>query len=257
MNIEVTVEENKEEVLESQLLVQSFSPEEQALLEDMIKAGIIYGRKKSKTNPKMLKYIFSSRKGVELFDLTQTLSLLNKAIDFLKERIDKKLPVLIVGTQPAAKELVKNFSEKFGFSYVIERWLGGTLTNFKVISKRINYFLQLKSDKAAGRLDKYTKKERLKIDEQIHKLNKFFSGMEKMTGLPEAILIIDCEEHQTAVREANRLKIPIVGIASSDSNPDQINYLVPANDNARSSIKWILEYMENKLENPKFQINNK
>lgn len=237
--------DQKEEA--SEIAAPALTAEEEVLFSDMIKAGVIYGRKKSKTNPKMGPYIFATRKGIEIFDLPQTLNLLDKAIVFLKEKMEKKLPVLVVGTQPAAKDLVKKFAEKFGFSYVVERWLGGTMTNFKVISKRIEYFIRLKSDKATGRLEKYTKRERLKIDENIQKLSKVLSGIEKMIHLPDVVMIFDVEEHQTAAREANRLKIPIIGVANSDSNPDQINYLIPANDNSKTSITWILEYMEKKL----------
>ncbi len=246
MTTDTTTElESEEEVTE--ISAPALTAEEEVLFSDMIKAGVIYGCKKSKTNPKMGKYIFATRKGIEIFDLSQTLNLLDKAIVFLKEKMEKKLSILVVGTQPAAKELVKNFADKFGFTYVVERWLGGTMTNFKVISKRIEYFIRLKSDKATGRLDKYTKRERLKLDETIQKLSRVLSGIEKMNQLPEAIIIFDIEEHDTAVREAKRLKIPIIGIGNSDSNPDGIDYLIPANDNSKASIAWILEYIEKKL----------
>lgn len=248
MNPETTAElDNDKGELTAELQAPTLSLEERALLEEMIKSGVIYGRKKSKTNPRMSRYLFGTRKGIEIFDLPQTLRLLDQAVVFLREKISQKAMILVVGTQPAAKDSVKSFSEKFGFSYVTERWLGGTLTNFKVISKRVEYFIRLKTDRAAGQLEKYTKKERLKIDELIVKLSKVFSGIEKMNRVPDALIIVDTEEHQTAVREVNRLKIPFVGVASSDSNPDQIQYIIPANDNARSSIKWILEYMEKKL----------
>lgn len=237
--------ELKEEIVEPQL--PTMTPEEEALYLEMLKAGVLYGRKKSKTNPKMAKYIFATRKGIELFDAPHTLAGLDAAAAFLKEKIEKKAQVLVVGTQPAAKAAVKAFAEKNNFSYVIERWLGGTLTNFIVIRKRIDYYLKIKSDKEAGRLDKYTKKERMMINEQIVKMERFFSGVEKMTSVPEALVIVDVVEHSTAVREAKRLKMPIVGFASSDSDPDLIQYLIPCNDNARSSIDWLFAYLEKKL----------
>lgn len=245
-------EEQLEQSLDVQLETKAFTAEEEVLYQEMIKAGVLYGRKKSKTNPKMTKYIFTTRKGIEIFDLAQTVKLLDQAVEFLREKI-KNTPnnsspkVLVVGTQPAAKELVKSFSDKFGLSYVTERWLGGTLTNFKVISQRINYYLRTKADKETGRLDKYTKHERLKINELITKMAKVFVGLEKVTQVPEVVLVVDPEEHQTAIREANRLKIPVVAISSTDANPDQIQYLIPANDNARSSLVWIFGYIEKKL----------
>ena len=250
--LNVKEEVKEEQPLDSQLEAKALTAEEEALYQEMIKHGVLYGRKKSKTNPKMTKYIFVTRKGIEIFDLAQTVKSIDQAVEFLREKI-KNTPsnsspkVLVVGTQPAAKELVKNFSEKFGLIYVNERWLGGTMTNFKVISQRINYYLRTKADKETGRLDKYTKHERLKINELITKMAKVFIGLEKMTQVPEALLVVDPEEHQTAIREANRLKIPVIAVASTDANPDQIQYLIPANDNARSSLLWVFGYMEKKL----------
>ena len=226
-----------------------------AVLEEMMRAGAMYGRKKSKTNPKMKRYIFTIRNGIEIFDLPQTLEMLGKAADFIKGVIGKGGRILIVGTRPAAQNLVKELAEKFNMPYVIERWLGGTLTNFKTISKRIEHFKNLKADKAAGKLEKYTKKERLEMDKQIEKFNRFFGGIESLSQLPDALLVVDTtyKNHLTAVREANRLKIPIVGIINSNADPDAIVYPIPANDSARSAIAWILNKIDKAIEEAKLQ----
>lgn len=230
-----------------------------AQLEIMAEAGLLYGRKCSKTNPKMRRYIFASRKGIEIFDLEQTAVLLQKAIDFIKELIAKGGKLLVVGTQPAAKELVKNLAAKHGFFYVTERWLGGTLTNFKTISSRLQYLKKLKSDRDSGELNKYTKKEKLTLTKYIDRFDKFFIGFSEMQQLPEAVFIINPEEHLTAIREAKRLSIPIIALISSDGDPEPVTYPIPANANARLSIGWILDKIDaglNQISNTQSSISN-
>lgn len=227
--------------------------ENTAVLEEMARAGILYGRKKSKTNPKMRPYIQATRSGIEIFDLTQTLAAIEKTREFLKELNQKGGMPLLVGTQPAAKEIIRNLADKFGFPYVTERWLGGTLTNFKTLSTRINYYLKLKADRAAGKLEKYTKKERLNFDQEISRMEKLFGGLERMNKLPDVLIVVDSILHLTAIREANRLKIPIIAIINSDSDPDAVQIPIPANASARSSIIWILGKLEKAIEEGKTQ----
>ncbi|MEK7146952.1 MAG: 30S ribosomal protein S2 [Patescibacteria group bacterium] len=219
-----------------------------SILVEMMQAGVHYGHKKSKTNPKMKPYIFGVRSDIELIDLNATLEALDKAVNFLKEIKAKGGMILLVAVQPAARETILRLAEKFNYPYVINRWLGGTLTNFKVIRKRTEYFQQLKKDKEAGTLDKYTKKERLKISENIDKMKILFSGLEALTRLPDAVVVVDINLHDTAVREVRRLKIPVVALVHTDADPTQINYPIPANDNAKSSIDWILKRIESEIE---------
>ncbi len=218
------------------------------VLEEMAKAGVLYGRKKSKTHPRMKPFIFTTRNGIEILDLSKTMQALEKAGNFLKEIAKKEGLILVVGTKPAAQELTENFAKKFSMLFVIKRWLGGTLTNFKTISKRIQYYMNLKSDRATGKLEKYTKKERVEFDKEIERLNGFFVGLERLTRLPDVLVIINANEHITAVREAKRLKIPIVAILSTDTDPELANYPIPANDNSKTSIAWILGKLEAKVE---------
>lgn len=218
------------------------------LLEEMVKAGILYGRKKSKTHPKMKEYIFTTRNGIEILDLPKTMEALEKAAEFLKEIAKKDNLILIVGTKPAAQEVAENFAKKFDFPYVSKRWLGGTLTNFKTISKRLQYYLNLKADQASGKLEKYTKKEQVMFAKEIQRMDQFFIGLAKLTRLPDALVIVNANDHITAVREARRLGIPIVAIISTDTDPALVNYPIPANDNSKASIYWILSRLEGKIE---------
>lgn len=234
--------ENGAAVIDEKLVIDP------ALLEEIIKAGVLYGRKKNKTNPRMKRYIFTRRGNFEIIDIAQTLELIDKASKFLEGVVKKGEAILIIGTTPASKELVAAFGKKFNYPSVTERWLGGTLTNFKTISQRLQYYLKLKADMEAGRLEKYTKKERIAFAKEIERLKKLFTGLESLTKLPAAVIIVGATSHETALREARRLKIPVVALISSDADPDLIDYPIPSNDRARSSINWILQKLEKGLE---------
>ena len=220
------------------------------IFKEMLEAGVIYGHKKSKTHPKMRPYIFSTRNSIELFDLKAILSALDKAKDFLKEKISQGAVVFMVATQPAAQRIIKDFAQKYNFPYMDERWLGGILTNFKVINQRVAYYLGLKTKKEQGELDKYTKKERVKIDKEIAKMEKAFSGLIRLNKLPDILFVIDTGEHQTAVREAKIIRIPVIAIMSTDCDPTAVDYPIPANDHSKTSIEWIMKYLEPALVKP-------
>ena len=241
-NVEINVEEKVVAPEEPQL-----SPEELAFVNEMVEAGVWHGRKHSKLNPKMTRYIVGTRRGIDVIDLLKTKKLLDESVDFLKELIEKKLPVLVVGIKPSTNDLAKEFAEKFNWAYVTERWLGGMLTNFKVISKRIDYFKKLRSDKESGKLAKYTKKEQLMASRELDKLARNFSGIENLVDLPSAVLVVGVASHPTTIREAKRLDIPVVGLINTDGDPDDVNYLIPINDNARSSVKWALDELSKKI----------
>lgn len=216
------------------------NPAELALFEEMAKAGVLFGRRRSKTNPKMKPFIHTTRSGFEVFDLQQTVAAIEKAQGLLKEVVKKGQLVLVAATTPAAEGPATSFADKYTLPRVTLRWLGGTLSNFEVISKRIAHLIARKADKAAGRLDKYTKKERVVIDKEIERLTKLFGGLEKMTMLPGALLVIGAEAHRTAIREANRMKIPVIAIANTDTNPDGIDYVIPANDMSVPAVQYVL-----------------
>jgi len=220
-----------------------------SIFREMMKAGVMYGHKKSKTNPKFKRYVFTTRNGVEIIDLSQTLSALETAIELLKNELKQGKSVLIVATQPAAREAIENLAKKFNFSFINDRWIGGLLTNFKVVGQRLEYFKKIQSDFEKGEFEKYTKKERVMINRNIFRMKKMFSGLENLTKLPDIIFVIDpsLKGHTTAIREARRMKIPVMAILDSDDDPDLINWQIPANDHAKMSIDWLINKIEERL----------
>lgn len=240
----MSVVTEKEMELNKEVKAVQHEPAKLALLEEMMKAGLAIGKRSSKTHPRMKPFVFGSRGGQEIIDLEETLAFLEKAVSFIKEKISKKATVLLAGTTPVVSGPVKETAQKLGLPFVTVRWLGGTLTNFKTISKRIAYFKKLKSDKETGRLDKYTKKERLNFDRQIEKMNIMFSGLENMDALPDVVFVIDVNKHIIVVREANRLGIPVIGVMNTDTNPELVAYPIPANDRSKQSAEWILQQLE-------------
>ena len=220
---------------------------DQPILKEMLEAGVIYGRKKSILHPTAKKYISGVHGDVVLFDLTKTQELLDKAAEFLKDLKSKKGLVLIVGTRPGVAETIKDFADKHGFAFVTNRWLGGTLTNFKEMNGRLQYFLKLRDDFSVGKYTKYPKKERTKLKQELDKLTIKWSGLELLKKLPEAVIIIDIDKHTTALNEARQLKIPVVAIANSNTKFDDLDYPIPANSNAPASVKWIINYIDKQL----------
>jgi len=187
----------------------------------------------------MKQFVFGSRNGASMIDLEETLRLLNEAMEFVKEKATKG-EILVAGITPTAKDVVAEVAKELNLPYVSERWLGGTLTNYKTLQKRVSYFKKLKADKEAGKLSKYTKKERLGFDREIEKMTRMFSGVENMDKLPEALFVVDVNSNIIAVREATKLNIPVIALASTDTNPDLVQYLIPGNDRSRDGIKWVL-----------------
>ena len=209
--------------------------------QEMIDAGVFYGRKKNRTHPKMRKYILTNRNEIEIIDLEKTAECLERALSFIKEKVRSGGHILFIGTEPEAQEAILSLAERFNLSSVTNRWAGGTLTNFKIISKRIEYFKKLVSDMAKGALDKYTKKERLGIEREINRLRHLFGGLQNFEKLPDAVLIINAHVHHSVVREARRLNIPVIALTNVDTDPTQIDYLIPGNDKSRKSIQFFLD----------------
>jgi len=209
----------------------------------------MYGHKKSKTNPKFKRYVFATRNGVEIIDLSQTLTALDAWTETLKNELKQDKSVLIVATQPAAREAIENLAKKFNFSFINDRWIGGLLTNFKVVGQRLEYYKKIQSDFEKGAFDKYTKKERVMINRNIFRMRKMFTGLENLLKLPDMIFVIDpsLKGHTTAIREAKRMKIPVAAILDSDDDPDLVNWPIPANDHAKMSIDWMINRIQEKL----------
>lgn len=225
----------------------SLTEEDETKLKAMMGAGVFYGYTKSRTQPKMRKFIVSTRAGVEIIDLVKTIESLTAAVGAIKAVVAGGGTVLFVGTTPAVKGLVETVAKRLNMPYVTERWLGGTLTNFKTISERIRYFKKLKSDKESGALDKYTKKERLLLDQELMKLEKFFGGIRDMDHLPAMVVIVDLKSAEIAAREARITKIPIVALLNTNADPDMADYPIPVNTRSTESVQLILSYLESEL----------
>jgi len=209
-------------------------------LDEMLKAGVHFGHRISKWNPQMEPYIFTNRNNVHIIDLEKTREKLNEALKFIQKIKDKKGVILFVGTKVSAKEITRQIAEKCQMPYVNERWLGGTLTNFKVISQRLEHFRDLEDKKKKGELKKYTKKEQHQFGVELQKLEKQFGGIKEMTKLPEALLVVDVQKEKLAVKEAKMKGIPIIGLCDTNSDPSAIDYPIPVNDDAITSLKLIL-----------------
>jgi len=210
-------------------------------LDELFKAGAHFGFGKSRRHPSATPYIFGSKNKVDIFDLEKTQESLEKACDFVSKLAANKAIILFVGGKNEAQEIIKEEAEKIGMPYLASRWIGGTLTNFFEIRKRIDIMLDLLSQKEKGELVKYTKKERLLIDKKIEKLQKMFDGIKNMTTLPKALFIIDPRFEETALREAQNLSIPVIALCSSDNNIANIDYPILANDSNMASIKFFVE----------------
>ncbi|MDI6734164.1 MAG: 30S ribosomal protein S2 [Patescibacteria group bacterium] len=217
------------------------------MITEMARAGVFFGHKKSKTHPRMKPFIGGIRNEIELIDPQTTFDSLNNAISFLKEKIKAGGLMLVVGTQAAAKEAVEELALEFKFPYVVSRWLGGTMTNFKVITDRLKYYEDLKLKKEKGELAKYTKKEQLEFSKEISRLSEFFEGLINLKKVPDILFVVDIQTHETGVREAKKLNIPAVAVLDTDDNPDLVKYPIFANDHAKSSIEWIVKRIKDEL----------
>ncbi len=209
--------------------------------EEMARAGLHFGHRTSRVHPQMMPYISGIRNTVHIIDLEKTKERFEEALKFIQELIAENKILLLVGTKIQHKESVKDVAKECGLPYVIERWLGGTFTNFETIKKRIEYFNELEKKKAEGGLEKYTKKERAKIDQELKDLEIKFWGIKNLERLPDILFVLDMKKDSLAVKEAKRKGVKIIGISDTNCDPTLVDYPIPANDDAISSIKYILE----------------
>jgi small subunit ribosomal protein S2 len=209
----------------------------------LLEAGVHFGHQTRRWNPKMRKFIFTERNGIHILDLQQTVHRLEDASTFVRDLIAEGGTLLFVGTKRQAQEAVESEARRCGMPFVITRWLGGTLTNFHTIQNRIDHLVRLEDAKARGEFEFYPKKERLKLEEEIVRLNRYLGGIKEMTALPSAVFIIDTTKEYIAVAEALRTSIPIVSLVDTNCDPDVIDYPVPSNDDAIRAIKLITARM--------------
>ena len=205
-------------------------------LEDMLQAGVHFGHQTSRWHPKMAPYLFGSRSGVHIIDLETTQKKLAEALDFVKSVVARGGQVLFVGCKRQAKDLVREAAVSAGMPFVTERWLGGTLTNFAQIKKSIKRLKTLKEQQEKGELRKYTKKEQLLIAREIMEMEEKLGGIADMEKLPEAMFVVDVRHEKTAVEEARETGTKIVALCDSNVNPEFVQYVIPANDDAVKGI---------------------
>ncbi len=213
-------------------------------LEDMIKAGLIFGHQTSKIHPKIKPYLAGKRNGINLFDLEKTSQKLKEALDFVSTLVSEGKVLLLVGTKIQLKSLVKEIAIECGLPYISERWLGGTFTNFETLKKRIEYFKKLEKQRDEGELVKYTKKEQSLFNQEIRKMEIKFGGIKNMDKLPDAIFVVDMKDNETAIKEAKAKKVKIIAIADTNVNPDLADYPIPANDDSLMAVKYILDLLK-------------
>jgi len=209
--------------------------------EEMMEAGLYFGHRVSRCHPRMKPYIFGVRNTVHIIDLEKTAQKLKEALSFIQELISEGKTLMVVGTKIQAKELVRKMAEDCDLPYVSERWIGGTFTNFEIIKKRIDYFKDLERKKTEKELEKYTKKEQMKIDKELDDLKVKFGGIKNLEKIPDAIFVLDMKKDKVAIAEARKKGIKIVAIADTNVDPDLADYPVPASDDSISSIRYILD----------------
>ena len=208
-------------------------------MKELLEAGVHFGHQTKRWNPKMKPYIFGSRNGIHIIDLQQTVKLFNEIHDFIVRTVSEGYSVLFVGTKKQAHDSIIEESERCGMFYVVNRWLGGTLTNFQTIRKSIARLKELESMKTDGSINRYTKKEVLKMEKELFKLEKNLGGIKDMDELPGAVFIVDPKREYIAVKEVKKLGIPVIAITDTNCDPDDIDYIIPGNDDAIRSIKLI------------------
>lgn len=224
-------------------------------VEEMEKAGVNFGHRASKLHPKMKSYISGVKNNENIFDLQKTAEEFKKALAFISriisERPEGYPTIIFVGTKIQLRATIQSAAEECEIPYVTERWLGGTFTNFDTIKKRVDYFKDLEGKQKAGELEKYTKKERLDFDKEIALLKIKFGGIKNMSKLPDAVFIFGLDKDITCAREAKKRGIKIISIVDSNVNPDIVDYPIPANDDAISSVSYIIDKVKETILNSK------
>ena len=211
----------------------------------LLEAGVHFGHQTKRWNPKMKEYIYNSRDDIYIIDLQKTVVKMEEAYAALNKIAAEGGKVLYVGTKKQAQEVCKEEAQRSGMYYMTERWLGGTLTNFKTIRNRVYYLERIEKMEADGTFDKLPKKEVIGLKKEYEKLNKNLCGIREMTKLPQAVIIVDSTKEYNAIREANILGIPVFGLIDTNCDPDNIDYVIPGNDDAVKSIKVVLGALNN------------
>lgn len=212
-------------------------------LTEMLQAGLHFGHQRSRWHPKMKPYIFGVRNGVHVIDLDKTSEELKKALTYVKNLAAEGKIILFVGTKQQARDFVQTAAESCGMPYLVERWIGGLLTNFEECKRRLKKYKALKEMFATGEIEKYTKKEQGEFKKQIEKMDKYLKGLTMLEKIPDALYVADVRVEKTAVTEANRVSVPMVAVCDSNVNPEKVDFPIPGNDDAVHSIKMMADLM--------------
>ena len=207
---------------------------------EMLKAGVHFGHQTTRRHPKMDEYIFTKRNGVHIIDLEKTKSKAEETLAEIQKMAQDGKTILFISTKPQAKEIVKEAAISCGMPYLVDRWIGGLITNFSEIKKLIARYNKLKEEQANGELEKYTKKEQIDIAKQLTKMDISLIGLAGLKKLPDALFIPALQREKTAVVEATKMKVPVIGISDTNANPDKAELFIPANDDAINSIKMMV-----------------
>jgi len=210
-----------------------------ATIKQLLEAGVHFGHQTSRWHPHMKQYIFTKRNGIHIIDLEQTASMLNEACKFISQVVAGGGHILFVGTKKQAQESIADEAKRCGMYYVNQRWIGGVLTNFPTIQSRIDYLVRLEDQQSRGEFSRLPKKEALKLNEEIVRLNQHMGGFKEMVSLPNALFIIDPVKERIALAEARRVGIPVVSVVDTNCNPDEIDHPIPGNDDAIRAIRLI------------------
>ena len=216
-------------------------------MNNLLEAGVHFGHQTKRWNPKMKEYIYNSRDDIYIIDLQKTVEKMEEAYAVLNKIASEGGKVLYVGTKKQASDVCREEAERSGMYYVTERWLGGTLTNFKTIRRRVNRLEQIEKMEADGTFEKLPKKEVVGLKKEYEKLNKNLCGIREMTKLPQAVIIVDSMKEENAIKEAHRLGIPVFGIIDTNCDPDLVDYVIPGNDDAVRAIKVVLGALTNAI----------
>lgn len=209
-------------------------------LEEMAKAGLHFGHRKSKLHPKMKPYVFGIRKAVHIIDLEETVKKLTEALEFIQGLVKEEKTILFVGTKVQHRELIKEFAKKHGLPCVSERWLGGSLTNFEIMRKRVAHFQELRDKVGSDEFAKYGKKEQAMIKRELRNLATKFTGVEFLEKLPDALFIFDIKKDNLALREAKKIGIPVIAVVDTNIDPSQIDWPIPASDDGVKAAEYVL-----------------
>ncbi len=216
-------------------------------MKQLLEAGVHFGHQTKRWDPKMAEYIYQARNGIHIIDLQKTSKKIDEAYNFIKEVSEEGKDILFVGTKKQAQECIKEAAEKSNMFYVDQRWLGGMLTNFKTIRKRVERLNKLEEMQTDGTFDVLPKKEVAKLKNEMEKLEKNLGGIKNMTRLPGAMFVVDPKNERIAILEARKLNIPIVGLVDTNCNPEDVDYPIPGNDDAIRAVKLITDVMANAI----------